>query len=241
MTFKQLSLIIIFFITVSLLSAQEMLTAESYFDSISEIYGAIEDYQADITISTEEEVMEGVLFYKKPNLLRINFTVPEEQVLVVDEEALTIYIPQHSVIMHQPLKKRSNATIATMASQQGLQLLKRNYSVAYLIGPDPVPLESEGDLGDIVIVPDEEKEAEEYVTKLKLDWRSIDEGFREIEISVSENGLIRRIIGVTVGYETIQFDFKNILINQNIPDARFEYESPASANIFSNFLFEPEE
>ena len=114
-----------------------------------------------------------------------------------------------------------------MASQQGLELLKRNFSVAYLVGPDPVPLD--------------EADVPEMVVKMKLDWRSTDEGFRQLEISIGENGLIRRIKGVTVGYENIQFDLTNILVNQNIPDARFEYESPATANIFENFLFEPEE
>lgn len=223
-----------------LLVAQEILTAEKYFDSISEIYGAIEDYQADITITQGEDVMKGVLFYKLPNLLRIDFTDPEEQVLAVDGESLTIYIPGHSVIMHQKLKKRSSSTIATMASSQGLQLLKRNYSVAYLLTPNPVPLEAE-EAED----PKEEQvpqgEGVEQVIKLKLDWRSTDEGFRQIVMSVGENGLIRRIIGVTVGYENIQFDFENILVNQNIPEARFQYDSPASANVFENFLFEPEE
>ena len=209
-----------------LLVSQEILTAETYFDSISEIYGDIEDYQADITITQGEDVMGGVIFYKRPNLLRINFTEPEEQVLAGDGQSLTIFIPKYSVIMHQKLKKRSSSTIATMASGQGLQLLKRNYSVAYLFSPDVVDLEEE----DM-----------EQVIKLKLDWRSTDEGFRQIVMSIGENGLIRRIIGVTVDYENIQFDFENILVNQNIPEARFQYDSPASANVFENFLFEPEE
>jgi hypothetical protein len=122
-----------------------------------------------------------------------------------------------------------------MASEQGLLLLKRNYSVAYLVGPDPMPLD-EPTLDESGAMP-----SQELVVKMKLDWRSTDEGFRQLEISVGENGLIRRINGVTVGYENIQFDLTNILVNQNIPDARFDYESPATANIFENFLFEPEE
>lgn len=227
--------LVLFFLVPFLCAGQEILTAEKYFDSISEIYGDIEDYQADIIITQDETVMSGVLFYKQPNLLRINFAEPEEQVLVVDDEALTIYIPEHSVIMHQPLKKRSSATITNMASEQGLQLLKRNYSVAYLVGPDPIPLD-EPILDEEADIP-----VQEMVIKMKLDWRSTDEGFRQLEISIGENGLIRRINGVTVGYENIQFDLTNILVNQNIPEARFDYESPATANIFENFLFEPEE
>lgn len=223
--------IVLFFILFSggfaavSVSAQEILTATDYFDSISEQYGAVNDYQADITITRGEEEMTGTLFYKSPNLLRIDFTEPEEQVLAVDGRQLTIYLPQHSVIMQQELNRHSSATIAAMASNQGLHLLKSNYSIAYLEGPEPVPLE-EG--------------SREMVTKLKLEWRTTNAGFRQLELSVGENGLIRRIIGVTLDYEDLQFDFENLVINRGIPDARFDYESPASANVFDNFLFEPE-
>lgn len=217
--------IVLFSIVAGGLFAQEIQTATDYFGWISEQYGKIEDYQAEVKITRDETEMTGELYYKNPNLLRINFSDPEEQVLVVDGELLTIYIPKHSVIMQQPLKRRGSAAVASMASSQGLHLLKRNYSIAYLEGPDPIPLEE----GSRV-----------RVVKLKLEWRNNEAGFRQLIISVGENGLIRRIIGVTLEYEDLQFDFRNIVINQEIPDARFNYESPASANIFNNFLFEPE-
>jgi outer membrane lipoprotein-sorting protein len=78
------------------------------------------------------------------------------------------------------------------------------------------------------------------VTKLQLDWRSTTEGFRKLIISVTETFLIRRIVGTTANYEEIQFDFEDIRLNQNLPEARFDYEAPASANMFPNFLFEQE-
>lgn len=230
------------------LEAQEVLTAVAYFETISEQYGRITDYQADITITRGDEVMKGVMYYKSPNLLRINFEEPEEQVLVTDGKILTIYIPLYRVIMSQQLKRHSEQSLAAMASEQGLQLLKRNYSIAYLEGPSPVPLDSpdeteaEGtDAGSGDTNEDQSNGIAEYVTKLKLVWRTTDEGFREITMSIGENGLIRRMVGVTVDYEEVRFDFENILLNQNIPDARFEYESPPTANVFKNFLFEPEE
>ena len=205
--------------------AQDIQTSENYFDRISEQYGKITDYEAKFTIIMDKDTMKGTMYYKTPNLLRLNFSDPAEQVIAINGESLIIYIPKYSVVMRQKMKRHSSATLATMASRQGLLLLKRNYSVAFLTGPDPVPLE-EG--------------SKEKVVKLKLKWRSIDEGFRELEISIGENGLIRRIIGITVEYTEIQFDFKGILINQNIPDVRFVYDPPASANVYDNFLFEPE-
>ena len=75
------------------------------------------------------------------------------------------------------------------------------------------------------------------VTKLKLGWKNSDEGFRQIEISVSKNNFIRRMKGITKNMEEIVIDFENIKVNQNIPDARFEYDSPASAYVIENFIY----
>jgi outer membrane lipoprotein-sorting protein len=78
----------------------------------------------------------------------------------------------------------------------------------------------------------------ERVVKLRLSRRSIAEGFREIIISVDPvTRLIRRIEGRTIAEVQVQFDFSQIAINQGIPERRFLYDSPASANLYNNFLF----
>ena len=166
-----------------------------------------------------------MVFYKNPNLLRINFTEPAEQVIVVNDESLMIYLPEKSVVMTQKLRKKSESTLAAMASEQGLKLLSQGYSISYLTSPDPEPLEEDSD---------------EMVVKLRLEWRSTDEGFRQIIMSVGEDMMIRRMEGITVTYETVVFDFRNIRTNQNIPEARFDYEPPASAYEMNNFLFDSE-
>jgi len=223
----------IFTIAVSLLVlvfmqvyAQDILTAGEFFDTLSAAYGSIEDYEARISIVTDEVSMEGILYYKSPNLLRINFSKPEEQVISVNNDVLTLHIPDQNVVMQQTLKKHSNAALAAMASKEGLELLKKGYSIAFLKGPDPVSLD-EG--------------SEELVTNLKLVWRQTDEGYRQIEMSIGKDGMIRRMKGITVNYDTFQFDFTEIKINQSIPLSRFEYEAPPSAYIMNNFLFEPEQ
>jgi outer membrane lipoprotein-sorting protein len=216
---------------------QEIQTAFSYFDLMSERYGSVEDYEADIVITTSSGVMEGVLFYKNPNLLRINFTKPADQVLVVDGEKLVLYIPELRVIMEQRLKKRSSAGVASLASAQGLNLLKKRYSISYLSesGSIPVPL-------DPVAADGGRGSSAEMVVKFKLEWRSTDEGFRQIELCVDDKSkLIRRIVGISSEYERIQIDFLRIRTNIGIPNGRFRYDSPNTANVYNNFLFEPEE
>jgi outer membrane lipoprotein-sorting protein len=204
--------------------AQEFVTPADYFDRVSQSFGAIQDYTAIVTIDQNdgELVMKGNLMYKNPNKLRIDFQEPREQVLAMDGEKLTIYIPRYSYILEQQLKRRSEATVALMASNQELSYLEENYSVAYLVGPDPVPLE-EG--------------SAEMVVKLKFQSRSSVEGFRQLEISFREDGMIRRVIGRMPG-KTLTMDFTNIQIDPGIPEERFEYESPVHANVYKDFLFE---
>lgn len=205
--------------------AQDIVTASRYFDTVSEKYGSVIDYSARVTITQGKTTMDGNLLYKNPNKLRIEFSNPAGQVINSDGKMLTVFLPRYSVAFSQDLKKRSDAAIAAMASKQGLNLLKSSYSIGYVVGPDPMPLD--GTSG-------------ENVVKLKLTWRSGSQAFRQLEVSVAANGFIRRIVGVTGGQQTLQFDFTAIRTNIGIPDNRFDYDSPPTANMIHNFLFEPE-
>ena len=205
--------------------AQDIVTAARYFDTVSEKYGSVADYSAKVSIQQGKSSMDGVLLYKNPNKLRIDFSNPAGQVINSDGKTLTVFLPRYIVAFTQELKKRSDAAIAAMASKQGLNLLKSSYSIGYVVGPEPLPLD--GNAG-------------ENVVKLKLTWRSGSQAFRMLEISVSANGFIRRIVGVTAAQQTIQFDFTAIKTNIGIPDNRFDYDSPPTANLIHNFLFAPE-
>ncbi len=204
---------------------ERIVTANEFLNLVSANYGAINDYEAKVAITKGKEKMTGIIYYKTPSLLRINFESPKDQVLVVDKEKLVIYIPKYRVIMQQKLKKRGGVSGAGMASKEGLKILRKNYIVSYLESPDYVPLDNG---------------STEMVKKLKFVWRSADEGFRQLIMSVGENNLIRRMVCVTADYSEMQFDFTDIKTNEGIPDTRFEYDSPASANVFENFLFEAE-
>ena len=209
--------------------SQELFTAADFFNQLATTYAAIVDYQADVTITRGNMAMRGVLFHKAPDKLRINFSTPEEQVIAFDGKRLVIYIPRYRVTMSQNISPRNQMATsgASLATRDGLILLRRNYSVAYLESPNPVPL-------------DREAGRSEMVTKLRLVWRSTQEGFRQIDLSIGANGYIRRFVGITAENDVVQFDFVNISVNQNIPNARFDYTPPPAANTFENFLFDPD-
>lgn len=219
------SFLVLLLIVAAALPAQEFLTASRFFDSVSERYGEVTDYTATVRITRDNSVSTGELWYQSPNRVRIDFSEPTGQVLVSDGEMLQVYIPQFNVVLEQPLRRRTDESLASLASERGLNLLSQNYSIAYLDSPTPVPLD-EG--------------SEELVTRVRLDWRNNNEGYRQLIISISEDLLIRRIVGVTASYEEITFDFQNLVVNTGIPESRFDYEAPSSANLFTNFLFEGE-
>jgi outer membrane lipoprotein-sorting protein len=194
-------------------------------EMVSERYGLIKDYEANIVIRSGSSEMIGNVSHLAPSFLRIDFTRPMDQVIVFNGELLTIYLPEYRAVLNQSIaqSRRSSSSGASLASAQGLSLLRRNYVPSFVTGPDPVPLENNSG---------------ERVVKIRLTRRSISEGYREIIMSINpETRLIRRMEGRTIADGLVQFDFTNIRINQGIPEQRFIYDSPASANMYNNFLF----
>jgi outer membrane lipoprotein-sorting protein len=204
--------------------AQEIITADRYMEIVAGHYATVMDYEAQITIQSGTSEMTGQLSFLNPSFLRIDFTRPAEQVICFNGELLTVYVPEYRVTLNQEVSGRSQAaTGASLASAQGLTLLRRNFVPSFVSGPDPVPLD-EG--------------SPEMVVKLRLTRRTLSEGYREIILSVDPDTLlIRRIEGRTIADVLVRFDFLTIKTNLGIPPGRFIYDSPASANVVNNFLF----
>ncbi|MDR2900825.1 MAG: outer membrane lipoprotein carrier protein LolA [Treponema sp.] len=220
------SVFLIVLFSVCSISAQEIITADRYLRSVGENYAGIADYEAKIAILSGTTNMHGTISFRSPSLLRIDFIDPADQVIAFNGDVLTVYLPGSSATLSQTVSG-SSAGGANLATPQGLILLTRNYNAAYVTGPDPEPIDAGSD---------------EMVIKLRLTRRSVNEGFREIILSVNpETKLLRRIEGQTASNSTVKMDFTEIMINQGIPEQRFVYDSPSSANMYYNFLFNKSE
>jgi len=206
-------------------AAQEIVTADRFLESVSQRYAGVRDYEAHVAIRSGTTDMVGNLSFLEPFFLRIDFTRPAEQVLVFNGENLTVHVPDLRATLSQavsPARRASTPVAASLASAQGLQLLRRGYVPAFVTGPNPVPLDG----------------TREMVVQLRLTRRLASEGFREIILSVDpETLLIRRIEGRTIADALVRFDFTNVRTNLGIPEQRFAFISPATANIYNNFLF----
>ncbi len=204
--------------------AQNITTASAYFKTISEYYGTIKDYEVDFEIKIEKNESRGKLSFKAPNLIRMDYTNPEEQVICFNGDMLTIYIKEPAeAVLQQQVTPGSAGSATNLSTPQGLSLMSRYYTVAYETGQNPEPLEEGSD---------------ERVVKLILTRKSASEAFRYIKLAInSETKLIRRIDAVTPKGEEFIFDFYDYVLNQNLSEQRFVYDAPSSANNYNNFLF----
>ena len=208
----------------TVLFAQNITTASAYFKTISEYYGTIKDYEVDFEIKIEKTESAGKLSFKAPNLVRMDYTNPPEQVICFNGDILTIYIkePAEAVLQQQVTPDNTN-NAATLSTPQGLSLMSRYYTVAYETGQNPEPLEEGSD---------------EMVVKLILTRKSASEAFRYIKLAINDDTkLIRRIEAVTPKGEEFVFNFFDYALNQNLSEQRFVYDAPSSANNYNNFLF----
>lgn len=220
--------VVLFFVSVFIVTAQTtILTAADFFQSVSQNYGTINEYEANINIVAGNTSMDGRVSYKRPNLLRIDFSSPTDQVIVFNGDLLTIYLPGPKAVLNQTVQgsEGNSSTGANLATPQGLQLMSRYYNIAYLSGQDPVPL-------------DESNPDSEQVVKLLLTRRTTSEGFTTITLSINPNSkLIRRVEADSISGVRFVFTFTDYALNTGIPDTRFIYDAPSSANNYNNFLY----
>ena len=113
--------------------SQGIVTASDYFKSVSDYYATLKDYEASVEIVADKQEMMGIVSYKKPDLLKIEFSKPQDQVIVFNGEMLTIYLPGSSSVLQQSVQS-DKANAASIATSQGLSLLRRYYVIAYEFG-----------------------------------------------------------------------------------------------------------
>jgi outer membrane lipoprotein-sorting protein len=202
---------------------QEIVTAERYMERVSGVYSSFRDYEARINIRSGDSDMYGTVSHRAPYFLRIDFSSPAEQVILFNGEMLTVYLPAYRAILTQSVSGGGKVAGAGLATGNGLVLLRRNFAASFVTGPSPVPLDDT---------------SADPVVKIRLARRYGSEGFREIILSIDPSSLlIRRMQGTTLAGGLVQFDFSNIKTNIGIPELRFTYDTPGTANVYNNFLW----
>lgn len=220
---KKMILTALAFVFSATLFAQNITTASAYFKTISEYYGTLKDYEVEFELKINKKEYEGNLSYKSPNLLRLDYTKPANQVICYNGDSLIVYIPDPEAVLQQEVSSQTGVPSVSTPTPQSLALMTRYYTVAYETGQRAVPLEAGSN---------------EMVVKFILSQKNTSEAFKYIKIAVSEGTkLIRRIEAVTPKGEVFIFNFYEYKLNTGISAQRFVYDPPSSANVYGNFLF----
>lgn len=227
--------IFIIFLTVLFNSAlfpqEELLSAKELLQRISDNFKInIQDYQANIKWIQKDQTQIGTLYFKNPQKMRIDFSDPKGQVICTNGYELWLYVEYLNLILHQKLLEKEKKK-----DEEGKTELIENPILIDAVGLDRF-------LTDYSIEYFETKEKVFYkdntkVYKLKLiRWRSSKNGFNTVYLTVQDNGLIRKVEGVTAAYRHIVLEIDDIEINKNIGDLTFNYKPPPHANTVENFI-----
>lgn len=218
---KRLFLFFLAFTLSYSLFAQGVTTASAFFSRLSERYASIDNYIANITIKTGNNTQSGIIRFKKPNFLRIDFYYPKDQYILFANDMLNIYLPSLDIVLSQKADPASSAP--SLATGGGLSLMKRSYVIAYESSSSPKPIQ-DGSREEVII--------------LSMERRNGSEPFRKLRVMISpETNLIRRIEGFPVIGEKVVFDFSAYRINAGIPGSVFVFEPEHTSTILNDFLY----
>lgn len=217
--------------TLHISAQEELLSAKSLLQNLSKNFKTdIKDMEADIKWIQKNNTQEGTLLFKNPQKVRINFTEPEKQVICTNGYDLWLYVPYLNLVLNQNIlekEKRKN--------EEGQMEVIENPILINPVGYDKF-------LTNYAIEYHETKEKVKYkddtmVYQLKLiRWRSSKNGFNVVYLIIEENGIIRRVEGITAAYRHIVLEIDNVTINKNISDLVFNYEPPPHATTVDDFI-----
>ncbi|MBN1522944.1 MAG: outer membrane lipoprotein carrier protein LolA [Spirochaetales bacterium] len=211
------------FLPIILFAQEGMQNAQDIFNRVSDKYAKITDLQCNIRISKGDTVQAGRLFYTNKNYMKIEFSSPSGQIILIDREKLQIYLPSHRTILEQKFRDSKESLLTS----GGLALFDSNYHIGFAVA-GLTPLQSG---------------SSEQVYKLRLEPNtSVTEGYKEIILSINPSTeLIRRIEAITLKNEKITIDYDGITLNVGIPYTRFQMDPPNLTNVYPDFLSGSEE
>ncbi len=198
-----------------------VVTAATFFSQVSDKYATINNYVVNVTIKNGKSLQNGILRYRKPNFVRLDFFSPPGQFIIFANDMLTIYLPYLDVVLSQKAEGANSAS--TLGTAAGLSLMKRSYIISFEKDSRPHPL-YEG--------------SREMAIILSMERRSGSEPFRRLRVMINpDTYLIRRIEGTPVMGDDIAFDFSDYRINPGVPGSFFVFEAEHTTTILNDFLY----
>ena len=198
-----------------------VVTAATFFSRVSDKYATINNYVASVSVKSGKTVQNGILRYRKPNFVRLDFFYPQGQFILFANDILSIYLPHLDVVLSQRAEGGSSG--ATLGTAAGLSLMKRSYVISFEKDSRPHPL-YEG--------------SREMAVILSMERRNGSEPFKRLRVMINpETNLIRRIEGYPVIGDNVTLDFSDYRINPGVPGSFFVFEADHTTTVLNDFLY----
>ena len=185
---------------------------------MSEMFESIQDYTADFEWINGDVQYSGIIKYKKPDRILLNFEEPQEQKIVSNGQMLYIYIPYLKVVVQQILTEDTESEILMTGTETGLSKLFDEYSFSFYDSSSPQPF------------------GKTRAYHLRLAQKTPKVGFKKMDIWVAQNGLLLQSNGKSPNGVEVSLVFSNIELNTELPDYIFEFDVPADAQIIRNII-----
>jgi outer membrane lipoprotein-sorting protein len=194
-------------------------TVSDVVSSIKKRYGQIDCMSADFKLSSDKAgkktLQQGLIKAKYPDKLLVEFSSPAGQRIVANDKTMWIYMPSLNVVAEQDLNSSDGSIFS--GTRSGLTRLFGKYHYKF----DDKEQPSTG--------PDGKK----YFT-LYLKQKESRSGYRTLRLWVSEDYLIRRVVGETSSGKKVEIEFTNIKTNENFPNGIFKFDTPSLARVIKN-------
>lgn len=211
---RLLQFAIILSLSISAFTADPMPDARALARKVDERYNAMRTLRMDFTeqLATAgvQKRESGVLELKKPGRMRWDYKQPQPKLFVSDGKTAYFYVPGERQARKGPVKKLDD-----------LQSPLR-----YLLGKSRISDELEGLKLDGNVLSGIPKHLKDRVEK--------------VELTISAEGLIERIVIEEIDGTRTEFAFSNIQENVTIADQQFKFVPPPGIEMVETTQLQPQ-
>ncbi|MDY6967515.1 MAG: outer-membrane lipoprotein carrier protein LolA [Spirochaetota bacterium] len=223
------SIFVLFFLTPTLTGKKykfEFITVSDIVKRVKKKFSEIESYQANFIITTtkleSKSNQSGLVMYKAPSKIRIEFYVPYGQKVISNGQTMWIYIPSMNVVAEQDLKSDNNSLFLT-GTKSGLNRLFQKYHYKFASKKQPNE-QSDGTMNYTLILKQRESRS----------------GFRNLKLWIDENYIITQAHGETSTGKSVKIQLANIKTDVDITNGKFHFDIPSKARIIKNPIISEE-
>ena len=211
---RWIHLAIIFCLSISAFAADPAKDAEALARKVDQRYNAMRTLRMDFTeqLATAgvQKKESGVLDLKKPGRMRWDYKQPQAKLFVSDGKTAYFYVPGERQARKAPVKKLDD-----------LQSPLR-----YLLGKSQIAKELEGLKLEGNVLSGTPKHLKDRVER--------------VELGITSEGLIDRILIEEIDGTRTEFTFTNIQENVTIADEQFKFKPPAGIEMVETTQIEPQ-